>query len=84
MAAGQNWPSRCIRRRPIRPLGLFPKAAATPCSYPLGFSPSASPRTRRSGGLCILLGRVFTTEDNNIGAPRAGREFNDATAPTPR
>jgi hypothetical protein len=39
MAAGQNRPSRCIRRRPIRPLGLFPKAAATPLQLPLGDSP---------------------------------------------
>jgi hypothetical protein len=29
-----------------RPLGFFPKAAATSCSHPLGFSPSASPRNR--------------------------------------
>jgi hypothetical protein len=29
-----------------RPLGFFPKAAATPCSHPLGFSPSALPRNR--------------------------------------
>jgi hypothetical protein len=32
-----------------RPLGFFPKAAATPCSHPLGFSPSASPRNRGKG-----------------------------------
>jgi hypothetical protein len=73
-----------LRRHYIRrALGLFPKAAATPCSQPLGFSPSASLRDKRPWSLCGLLDRVFTTKDNDTGAPRAGKEFNDATALTP-